>query len=113
MMTNKSRSTLYVGVTNDLERRVNEHKNHLNKGSFTDTYNCVYCVFYEEHSSILKAISREKEIKKWNRKKKEQLIIGKNPEWLTNEIIFVKEKPIPIKEQVENLLNELKNSGKI
>ena len=73
-MTNQNRTTLYLGVTNDLCRRIYEHKNHLIKNSFTDKYNLEYCIYFEEYASMDLAIKREKEIKKWNRQKKESLI---------------------------------------
>ncbi|MBT3538973.1 GIY-YIG nuclease family protein [Candidatus Parcubacteria bacterium] len=73
--------TLYVGVTNDLVRRTFEHKYSLKEG-FTKKYKCHRLVFYEEYKMINDAISREKQIKRWNRNKKENLIKIKNPEWL-------------------------------
>jgi putative endonuclease len=81
VMTNKNRTTLYIGVTNDLCRRIHEHKNHLIKNAFTDKYNLEYCIYYEEWEYFDLAINREKELKKWNRTKKEALISKKNPEW--------------------------------
>ena len=74
ILTNKNKTTLYVGVTADLFSRLQEHKSGLNKKSFTYRYNLYYLVYYEVHSSILEAIAREKEIKKWRREKKECLI---------------------------------------
>lgn len=79
IMTNKSR-TLYTGVTNDLNRRVYEHKNKLIKG-FTSKYNITKLVYYEEYNDINDAIRREKQIKGWSRKKKIELIESINPEW--------------------------------
>ena len=70
IMTNKHKTTLYVGVTNDLCRRVYEHKNHLIKKSFSNKYNLEYCIYYEVFPDIISAIAREKELKKWNRAKK-------------------------------------------
>ena len=81
MMTNKYRNVLYTGVTNDLTRRVYEHKNHLDKGSFTSKYNVENLVYYEVTTDIDSAIAREKQIKGWNRKRKEKLIEAKNPNW--------------------------------
>ena len=81
MMTNKNKTVLYVGVTNNLVRRVEEHKSHFVKGSFTDRYNCECCVYFEEFSNIVAAIQREKGIKKLSRKNKERLINALNPEW--------------------------------
>jgi len=91
IMTNKNKTTLYIGVTNDLVRRVHEHKKHLVKTSFTDRYNLEYCIYYEEFTCFDLAIKREKELKKWNRQKKEELINRKNPEWkeLVNEKGFI------------------------
>jgi len=96
IMTNKHKTTLYIGVTGHLVRRVYEHKNHLIKNSFTDRYNLECCIYYEEFPYFDLAISREKELKKWNRQKKEALINSKNPEWkeLVNERGFINEKRI-------------------
>ncbi|MBR4690358.1 MAG: GIY-YIG nuclease family protein [Bacteroidales bacterium] len=81
IMTNKNKTTLYIGVTNDVCRRVFEHIKHLYHNSFTDKYNLEYCIYFEEFPDIESAIAREKELKKWNRKKKETLITQKNPNW--------------------------------
>ena len=80
IMANRS-ITLYTGVTNDLERRVFEHKNKLVSG-FTEKYNVNRLVFYEETSDINAAITREKQIKGWLRARKIELIESVNPEWL-------------------------------
>ena len=79
IMTNKSR-TLYTGVTGDLERRVYEHKHKLVPG-FTSKYNITRLVYFEMTHDIQAAISREKQIKGWLRKKKIALIESMNPEW--------------------------------
>lgn len=94
IMTNKYRKVLYIGVTGNLEQRVWQHKNHYFKHSFTDKYNCEYCIYYEEFDYINDAIDRETELKKWNRKKKEKLINAVNPEWreIVNEKGFIKDK---------------------
>ncbi len=81
IMTNKLRTTLYVGVTADLYYRILDHKNHVYKNSFTDKYNCEICIYYENYSTIQQAIGREKEIKKWRREKKNSLINTLNPKW--------------------------------
>ena len=81
IMTNKLKTTLYVGVTADLQIRIRQHKNHYFKGSFSDQYNIEYCVYYENYYSIMEAILREKQIKKWSRVKKVELINSLNPEW--------------------------------
>ena len=80
ILTNYIRSTLYIGVTNNLYRRVFEHKSKKNPG-FTERYNVKYLVYYEETNDINEAIYREKQLKKWNRAWKERLIIESNPEW--------------------------------
>ncbi len=80
IMTNKGHRVLYTGVTNDLQRRVYEHKNKLVKG-FTNKYNVIKLVFYEVCNDIESAILREKQIKGWLRKKKIALIESMNPEW--------------------------------
>lgn len=92
IMTNKNKTVLYIGVTNDICRRVYEHRNHLIKGSFSDRYNLEYCIYYEQFSDIETAIRREKELKSWTRNKKESLINEKNPGWeaVVNETGIVK-----------------------
>ena len=79
IMTNTS-GTLYTGVTNNLERRIYEHKHHLVNG-FTNKYNIDKLVYFEETNDINAAISREKQIKGWLRKKKIALIESLNPGW--------------------------------
>jgi len=78
-MTNRSK-TLYTGVTNDLMRRVYEHKNKMTAG-FTKKYNITRLVYFEETNDVQSAITREKEIKGWLRSKKITLIESKNPKW--------------------------------
>jgi putative endonuclease len=68
---------MYVGVTNDLVRRLYEHKNKLVSG-FTNVSKLVY---FEETKDVHRALAREKEIKKWRREKKDALVAGVNPEW--------------------------------
>ena len=82
MMTNSHKNLLYTGITNDLIRRVYEHRHHMDKGSYTDRYNIEYLVYYESTSDVTAAIEREKQIKGWNRKRKDKLIASKNPNWL-------------------------------
>lgn len=72
--------TLYTGVTNNLERRLSEHKQGLFDG-FTKKYDCHRLVFYEHFGDVKTAIAREKQLKNWNRKKKEELIKKLNPRW--------------------------------
>ncbi len=72
--------TLYIGVTNDLIRRVYEHKNNLVRG-FTSKYQCHKLVYFEQANDAYTSIEREKQIKKWRREKKEFLIKTVNPKW--------------------------------
>ena len=113
-MTNKNRTTLYIGVTNDLCRRIHEHKNHLSKDSFTDRYNLEFCIYYEEFSAINLAITREKELKKWNRQKKEALINKLNPDWkvLATEHGFIR-NPTSFSQQVDNIVQEMQKQGQL
>lgn len=80
IMANCINTVLYVGVTNDLQRRVYEHKNKLCKG-FTEKYNVNKLVYYEIYGDAYTAISREKEIKGKSRAKKEQIVESTNPKW--------------------------------
>jgi len=88
ILASRRNGTLYVGVTSDLLKRVYEHKHDLVDG-FTKRYHGHILVYYEVHDDIREAITREKQIKKWNRKWKLDLIEEKNPEWkdLYNEIV--------------------------
>ena len=79
ILSNQTNTTLYIGVTNDLERRILEHKSGLIPG-FTQKYNCHKLVYYEEYSDINQAIDREKQLKKWSRGKKDWLIDMVNKE---------------------------------
>lgn len=80
LLTNHKLNVLYTGVTNNLIRRVYEHKNKLADG-FTKKYHVDRLVYYEAFSEIIDAITREKEIKGWSRKKKDALINQVNPKW--------------------------------
>ncbi len=80
ILTNPSETVLYIGVTSNLLRRIHEHKNKLIKG-FTKKYNCIKLVYYEVTNDVYSALEREKQLKKWNRKKKEYLINLENPDW--------------------------------
>jgi len=80
--TNPDKSTLYVGVTNNLERRLFEHyENRGNRKSFAGRYYYYNLIYFEQYSDINEAIMREKEIKGWRRDKKELLIAKTNPNW--------------------------------
>ena len=82
ILTNKNNKVLYVGVTNDLIRRIYEHKHHMDPGSFTDRYNVTKLVHFEETNDVYAALEREKQIKSWIRTKKDQLIAETNPKWI-------------------------------
>ena len=82
ILSNDHNTVLYTGVTNDLIRRVYEHKNHFDKSSFTARYNVDKLVYFEMTNDVESAINREKQIKSWNRKRKNKLIEEKNPGWL-------------------------------
>ena len=80
MMTNKLYGVIYIGITNNLIRRVFEHKNHLVK-SFTCRYNLEMLVWFEQTEDINSAIAREKQLKNWHRQWKIELIQVQNPNW--------------------------------
>lgn len=80
MLTNSGNRVLYIGVTNNLDRRIFEHQSKLVDG-FTKQYNCNKLVYYEETSSVVAAIAREKQLKGWDRRKKDRLIGQMNPTW--------------------------------
>jgi putative endonuclease len=88
ILASRPRGTLYVGVTNDLVRRVAEHRDGLVPG-FTKTYGAKMLVYFEEHADVNEAIKREKQVKRWARSWKVELIREKNPEWrdLFDEIV--------------------------
>ena len=79
ILSNDNNTTLYIGVTNDIERRINEHRSGLIPG-FTTKYNCYKLVYFEIFSNIDEAIEREKQLKRWSRIKKDRLIDGTNKE---------------------------------
>ena len=82
MLANVTGTVVYTGVTNDVVHRVYEHKHNLNPNSFTAKYAVHKLVYYECTSSRYEAISREKQIKSWNRKRKNNLVESMNPQWL-------------------------------
>ncbi len=79
-LANKRNGTLYIGVTTDLQKRIWEHKNNLVEG-FTKKYGIHQLVHYEFYGDMMTAMSREKQLKKWNRAWKLELIEKHNPEW--------------------------------
>ena len=86
-LTNWNNTVLYIGVTNHLQRRIEQHKNKTIKG-FTEKYNIYKLVYFEETKCINAALAREKQLKKWRREKKNNLINSTNPQWkdLYNEL---------------------------
>ena len=81
ILANTANTVIYTGVTNDLIRRVYEHKNNVYPNSFTAQYDVHKLVYYEETTDVKSAIEREKQIKTWNRKRKNKLVEGMNPSW--------------------------------
>ncbi len=84
ILTNFTRTVLYIGVTNSVANRVAQHKADAEgpRKTFTGRYNCYYLIYMEHHQYINNAIAREKELKGWSRPKKEALIKEYNPEWV-------------------------------
>ncbi len=80
ILTNKNNTTLYIGVTNDIERRIYEHRNELIEG-FTKKYKTHKLVYIEHTNSVESAIQREKQLKGWSRAKKDILLSSQNPQW--------------------------------
>ncbi len=92
ILTNFTKTVLYIGVTNDLEQRLIEHyseKDNPLSNAFTSAYNVIYLVYYEDFDYVNDAITREKEIKKWRREKKDKLIDTMNPkrDFLNKELL--------------------------
>lgn len=81
IMTNKPNGVIYIGVTNNLEERVKEHKLKVQPKSFTARYNCNKLVYFEEFENGKEAAKREKQFKKWKRNWKVELIEDMNPSW--------------------------------
>ncbi len=80
ILTNKTKTVLYVGVTNDLKQRLYWHKN-SQTSSFTSKYKCFYLIYFEHFQDISQGIAREKQLKGWRREKKIELIENFNPNW--------------------------------
>lgn len=81
ILINSKRKVLYIGVNNDLERRVLEHYHNRGKATFAGKYHCYYLIHFETYQYVNNAIAREKELKGWVRAKKEVLISAENPKW--------------------------------
>lgn len=80
VLTNKTNAVMYIGITNDLRRRLYEHQNEQIEG-FTKKYHVHTLVYFEEYSDVNNAIAREKQLKRWARVKKNGLVESKNPNW--------------------------------
>jgi putative endonuclease len=92
LLTNWNNKVMYVGMTNNLERRLYEHRMKLMPG-FTERYNVCRLVYFEETNEVGAALEREKEIKKWRREKKNRLVEKVNPEWKDLSEAWVKISP--------------------
>src|SRR5690606_34448855 len=80
ILTNRNRKVMYIGMTNDLVRRLHEHHTHAVAG-FTAKYRVDTLVYFEETSDVLAALEREKQVKKWRREKKDALVASMTPDW--------------------------------
>ena len=111
-MTNHYNNVLYIGVTNDIVRRVAEHKAKINKG-FTYKYNCDKLVYYETSNLMIDAIAREKQLKNWKREWKNELVIGLNPEWkdLSKEIGIDDDYTNAVKEHYKEIAGQARNDA--
>ncbi len=81
ILANRTNTTIYTGVTGNLLRRLEEHRSHADPNSFTSRYNVTKLVYFEQTTDTWTALEREKQIKGWNRKRKNDLIESKNPKW--------------------------------
>ena len=91
-MTNKYHNVLYTGCSSDIVKRVSQHKSHYFKGSFTDRYNCEYCVYFEEFPDISSAILREEQIKNMTRNEKLTLIATQSGKSWSPNMDFVRNR---------------------
>ena len=81
ILSNQTNVALYIGVTNDLIRRIYEHRSHADPHSHTAKYGIEKLVYFEETSDVYSAIEREKQLKGWNRARKNKLVASRNPNW--------------------------------
>lgn len=81
IVSNNTRSTLYIGVTNELEGRVWAHRTGAKPGSFSERYHCGHLVYFEHYREVRDALAREKQLKGWRRTRKNALIATLNPHW--------------------------------
>ncbi len=103
ILASRRNGTLYVGVTNDIQRRYFEHKNHVYENSFTKKYRVNRLVWFETMDSIIEAIAEEKRIKRWRRNWKLQLIEKANPEWRNLEYDWKSNEVELIAEELERI----------
>ena len=82
ILANPTNTVIYTGVTNDLRRRIYEHREHLDPDSFTAKYNVTRLIYFDTTPDVTAAIEREKQIKGWNRKRKNKLVASMNPGWI-------------------------------
>jgi putative endonuclease len=94
-VTNQGRTTLYIGMTNSLVRRISEHRRGEIAG-FSKRYNTTRLVYYEQYNDVRDAIAREKKLKGWSRAKKEALINSKNPKWADLAVTVLGLEPAPV-----------------
>ena len=108
MMSNAHHTVLYIGVTNDLMRRVAEHKAKIRKG-FTEKYNADQLVYFEVAADIDDAIAREKQLKNWKRAWKDDLVATNNPSWndLSESIGVTREYIDVVKAHYESIAQEV------
>jgi len=113
MMSNNNNNVLYIGVTNNLERRAWEHKNDVDDKSFTSKYNCKKLVYYEVTTDIKSAILREKQLKKWEREWKNNLINKSNYKWkdLSKEIGIDDDYTNAVKEHYKEIAGQARNDA--
>ena len=111
-ITNTHNNVLYIGVTNNLLRRVAEHKLKINKG-FTYKYNCDKLVYFEAYDLVIDAIAREKQLKNWKREWKNVLVNKENPVWndLSEEIGVTKEFIESIRAYYEEIAGQARNDA--
>ncbi|MCB1232225.1 MAG: GIY-YIG nuclease family protein [Verrucomicrobiae bacterium] len=106
LLTNKGRTTLYAGVTDDLERRMGEHRHKVHPESFTARYQLNRLVWFERFHDVRDAIAREKQIKRWRREKKEFLVSLHNPKWEDLAVVRLGFPPPPKYSDFQNDPNE-------
>ncbi|MDR0873194.1 MAG: GIY-YIG nuclease family protein [Prevotellaceae bacterium] len=111
-MTNHYNNVLYIGVTNELTRRIAEHKAKVNKG-FTYKYNCDKLVYYETFDLMTDAIAREKQLKNWKREWKNKLVNDFNPEWkdLSEDVGVTNELIVSMKGYYQGIAEQVRNDG--